>query len=81
MPRQNEKPVVIDGKPDKSNLHLVAMKKVVFIAAGALGALNAAREQNCHTRGHDHSQQIRARRKPVNKYMHKPTPNLDEAKA
>jgi hypothetical protein len=57
------------------------MKKVVFVAAGALGALKAAHEQYCHTRGHDHGQQIRACRKPVKKYMHKLTPNLDEAKA
>jgi hypothetical protein len=73
-------PVVIDGKPDKSDLHLVAVKKVVLIAARALGALKAAHEQNCHTRGHNHGQQIRVRRKPVNKRMHKATPNLNEAK-
>ena len=46
------------------------MEEIVFLAAGALCALNAAHEQQRHPDGYEDCQQIGICRKPMNQFVH-----------
>lgn len=52
-------------------LHLVAAEDVVFLAAGALGAPQAANQENRNPGGNDYGQKASARYEPMNETMHR----------
>ncbi len=50
----------------------VPLKDFVFLAARALGALEAADDQNSHADSDQNGQRVRIRRNQVSKFAHKP---------
>ena len=51
-------------------LHFVPAEDIVLLPAGALGATQAANQQNRHPGRHHQRQETPARQKPVNQTMH-----------
>jgi hypothetical protein len=48
----------------------VAAEEVVFVAAGAVGASQAADEKDCNAHCHQDSQDASVRREPMDQVMH-----------
>jgi hypothetical protein len=58
---------VLALKPYRGWLDLVVFKYIVFLAAAAVGALQAANQQQCDARRDDNGENGLVRREPVNK--------------
>ena len=51
-------------------LHLVPAEDVVFLPAWALGAPQAADQENCHPGSYDQCQKASTRQEPMNQISH-----------
>jgi hypothetical protein len=51
-------------------LHFVAAEEVVLVAAGAVGASQAANQKNRNAHCHQDSQEAAVRREPMDQMMH-----------